>query len=133
MSQYGANGNALRVDPTVPGALLRAVQSGIILAKIINHVTQGLGLDERALNAGETDGGGGIGSGGEIENHRLVINAAKAAGCNLDGTLVTAEALAKGDPHATIDIVWQLLRCVTFFGSRISLDARHVRGFYVAS
>ena len=124
--QHG--GEALRVDPATPGALFRAVESGVILAKLVNHVTLGLGLDERALNtnadaAGKAADAGGVGAAAEasvaakLENHRLVINAAKAAGCNLDDTVVTAETLAKGDHRATLDIVWQLLRPVIIYFS----------------
>jgi len=83
-------------------AIFEAVKDGILMCKLINYAVKGT-IDERAINKGK-----GLNNFKITENQNLVINSAKAIGCqviNVGGT-----DLMEGKVHLVLGLIWQIIR-----------------------
>jgi len=90
--------------PLNPDAMdiFKAVKDGIVLCKLINFAVAGT-IDERAINKGDKLNAFKI-----TENQNLVINSAKAIGCNVVN--VGAGDLTEGKVHLVLGLIWQIIR-----------------------
>jgi plastin-1 len=102
---------ALRDDPHV-GKLLPinpdsddifvAGRDGLLLAKLINKSVPGT-IDERTMNLKEKKNVFEIN-----ENQNLVLNSAKAIGCQVIN--IRAADLIEGKPHLVLGLMWQIIK-----------------------
>eukprot|EP01103_Thecamoeba_quadrilineata_P011590 TRINITY_DN2796_c0_g1_i1.p1 TRINITY_DN2796_c0_g1~~TRINITY_DN2796_c0_g1_i1.p1 ORF type:complete len:792 (-),score=250.17 TRINITY_DN2796_c0_g1_i1:8-2287(-) len=83
-------------------SLFDKLGDGIILCKLLNHAVANT-VDERVLNIKKK-----LNAGEKFENVSLVLNSAKAIGCNVSG--LTIEAVREGKVAAVLNLVWQILR-----------------------
>lgn len=91
-------------------SLFRAVHNGLLLCKLINDAVPNT-IDERTINKGK------LNTFTINENQNLVVNSARAIGCNVVN--IGAEDLKEGRPHLVLGLVWQIIRIGLF--SRINL------------
>jgi len=83
-------------------SLFKAVSDGILLCKLINSCVKGT-IDERAINKANK-----INAFRVTENQNLVINSAKAIGCNVVN--IGASDLTVGKVHLVLGLIWQIIR-----------------------
>eukprot|EP01086_Lenisia_limosa_P012781 TRINITY_DN41372_c0_g1_i1.p1 TRINITY_DN41372_c0_g1~~TRINITY_DN41372_c0_g1_i1.p1 ORF type:complete len:617 (-),score=277.55 TRINITY_DN41372_c0_g1_i1:70-1884(-) len=79
-----------------------SVQNGVLLCKLINWAVPGT-IDERAINTK-----GKLNIYKMTENQNLVLNSAKAIGCNVIN--VGAQDLIDGAIHLVLALVWQIVK-----------------------
>eukprot|EP00164_Ancoracysta_twista_P001669 GFYU01002191.1.p1 GENE.GFYU01002191.1~~GFYU01002191.1.p1 ORF type:complete len:621 (-),score=255.31 GFYU01002191.1:97-1959(-) len=85
--------------------LFQKVHDGILLAKMINKACKGT-IDERALNKRKGDKA--LSPFQITENHNLVIQSAKAIGCNVIN--IGWADLAEGKQHLVLGLIWQIVK-----------------------
>ena len=78
------------------------VQDGIILAKLVNDAVPDT-IDERVINRGAK-----LNAFQMTENNNLVINSAKAIGCNVVN--IGAMDIIEGREHLILGLIWQLIK-----------------------
>jgi hypothetical protein len=83
-------------------SIFSAVKDGILLCKLINFCVPGT-IDERAINKVK-----GLNAFKITENNNLVINSAKAIGCQVIN--IGAPDLAEGKVHLVLGLIWQIIR-----------------------
>lgn len=81
--------------------LYRECQDGILLSKLINEAVRDT-IDERALNLDAKH------TFHKTENNNVVINSAKAIGCNVVN--IGAQDLIEGRPHLVLGLIWQIIK-----------------------
>jgi len=82
--------------------IFTAVKDGVLLCKLINFCVKGT-IDERAINKGK-----GLNPFKITENNNLVINSAKAIGCQVVN--IGAPDLSEGKVHLVLGLIWQIIR-----------------------
>lgn len=92
-------------------SLYEAVKDGILLCKIINYSCPDT-IDERAINKKN------LTLYTKHENLTLALNSAQAIGCNIVN--IDAHDLAKGKPHLSLGLLWQIIRIGLF--NQITLE-----------
>lgn len=100
----------LPIDPEGK-QLYDKIADGILLCKIINHSCPDT-IDERAINKKN------LTVYTKFENLTLALVSSQAIGCNIVN--IDAHDLAKGKPHLTLGLLWQIIRIGLF--SHITLD-----------
>lgn len=100
----------LPLDPSGDN-LYEAIRDGILLCKIINFSCPDT-IDERAINKKN------LTLYTKHENLTLALNSAQAIGCNIVN--IDAHDLAKGKPHLTLGLLWQIIRIGIF--NQINLE-----------
>lgn len=102
---------SLSADPDLKGVLpinatsmdlFNACKDGILLCKLINFAVPGT-IDERAINKGNKLNAFKI-----TENNNLVINSAKAIGCQVVN--VGQGDIANAKVHLVLGLIWQIIR-----------------------
>lgn len=91
--------------------LYEAIKDGILLCKIINFSCPDT-IDERAINKKN------LTLYTKHENLTLALNSAQAIGCNIVN--IDAHDLAKGKPHLSLGLLWQIIRIGIF--NQINLE-----------
>lgn len=91
--------------------LYEAIKDGILLCKIINLSCPDT-IDERAINKKN------LTLYTKHENLTLALNSAQAIGCNIVN--IDAHDLAKGKPHLSLGLLWQIIRIGIF--NQINLE-----------
>lgn len=91
--------------------LYEAIKDGILLCKIINFSCPDT-IDERAINKRN------LTLYTKHENLTLALNSAQAIGCNIVN--IDAHDLAKGKPHLSLGLLWQIIRIGIF--NQINLE-----------
>lgn len=91
--------------------LYEAIKDGILLCKIINFSCPDT-IDERAINKKS------LTLYTKHENLTLALNSAQAIGCNIVN--IDAHDLAKGKPHLSLGLLWQIIRIGIF--NQINLE-----------
>jgi len=91
--------------------LYEAIKDGILLCKIINFSCPDT-IDERAINKKN------LTLYTKYENLTLALNSAQAIGCNIVN--IDAHDLAKGKPHLSLGLLWQIIRIGIF--NQINLE-----------
>lgn len=91
--------------------LYEAIKDGILLCKIINLSCPDT-IDERAINKKS------LTLYTKHENLTLALNSAQAIGCNIVN--IDAHDLAKGRPHLSLGLLWQIIRIGIF--NKINLE-----------
>jgi len=81
--------------------IFNAVKDGVLLCKLINFCVKGT-IDERAINKKN------LNAFKITENNNLVINSAKAIGCQVVN--IGAPDLAEGKVHLVLGLIWQIIR-----------------------
>jgi len=81
--------------------IFSAVKDGVLLCKLINFCVKGT-IDERAINKKN------LNAFKITENNNLVINSAKAIGCQVVN--IGAPDLAEGKVHLVLGLIWQIIR-----------------------
>jgi len=111
--------NALKKDADLAGklpinttdmSLFTAVGDGILLCKLINDAVPET-IDERVINKKN------LNTFRVVENQTLVINSAKAIGCNVVN--IGSQDLIEGKHHLVLGLIWQIVKIGLF--SRINL------------
>ncbi|OQV23557.1 Plastin-1 [Hypsibius exemplaris] len=85
--------------------LYHSVQDGILLCKTINLACPDT-IDERAINKKN------LNVYTKRENLTLALNSAESMGCHIVN--IEADDLAKGKPHLTLGLLWQIIRIGLF-------------------
>jgi len=91
----------LPLDPTSHD-LFNKCHDGLIMCKLINLASRDA-IDERAINTKE-----GMNVYQKTENQNLVLNAAKAIGCQVVN--IGAPDLIEGRPTLILGLIWQIIR-----------------------
>ncbi|KAK9765368.1 fimbrin [Basidiobolus ranarum] len=94
-------GNRLPIDPDTM-QLFDECKDGLILSKLINSASPDT-IDERVLNVGRK-----LNTFQMTENNNLVINSAKAIGCNVVN--IGSQDLIDGREHLILGLIWQIIK-----------------------
>jgi plastin-1 len=108
MDEYLASAGVLPVDPNSE-SLFSMMSDGIVMAKLINKAVPET-IDERTLNypkAGKT-----LNPWEKKENQNLVINSAKAIGCNIINVHASdlIDTLKNSKQYLVLGVVWQMVK-----------------------
>lgn len=102
--------------PTGTFQLFDECRDGLLLSKLINAAVPDT-IDERVLNVGK--GGKGPNAFQMTENNNVVIQSAKAIGCNVVN--IGAQDITDGREHLILGLIWQIVRR----GLLSTIDLKH--------
>eukprot|EP00818_Percolomonas_sp_WS_P001171 CAMPEP_0117444530 /NCGR_PEP_ID=MMETSP0759-20121206/5291_1 /TAXON_ID=63605 /ORGANISM="Percolomonas cosmopolitus, Strain WS" /LENGTH=533 /DNA_ID=CAMNT_0005236605 /DNA_START=1823 /DNA_END=3424 /DNA_ORIENTATION=+ len=85
--------------------LFEVIKDGVLLCKLVNKAAEGT-IDERVIN--KAPEGKKLNPWQVSENHQLMINSAKAIGCNVVNC--GPNDLSEGTAHIVMGLVWQVIK-----------------------